>query len=178
MRIIFAFICSLVAGSALTPAFAVDQFEFMKTVILAREQYNSADNDFQKAPLRAERKQAICALVGDNSSVTDWFGTLYELSATRSSDGQGKGKMVVDLGYRIYLQTADFWDFSDTQVETTDPLYLKLGALVEGSEIKFSGIFIKSDSSPDCIDEMSLTERGSMNSPEFVFKFTDISQAK
>lgn len=161
-----------------TAVLALDQFEFMKIVILTREEYRRAENDFKKAPLRAERKKALCNLVGDDHSVVGWIGKLYELRATRDPDGKGNGIIVVDLGREIYLETSrGFWDFNSTLVTPDKPLYQKLGTLVEGQDITFSGNFIIGNSH-DCIEEASATESGSMTQPEFEFNFIDISPFK
>jgi hypothetical protein len=52
-------------------------------------------------------------------------------------------------------------------------LYDQVAKLAVGTTVIFSGIFGPGDR--DYLEEMSMTEEGSMTDPEFLFKFTNIS---
>ena len=48
-------------------------------------------------------------------------------------------------------------------------------ALRKGQQVRFSGTFARSRD--DCLEETSLTVSGAMNSPEFLFQFSDVRPA-
>jgi hypothetical protein len=130
---------------------------------------SEAKNDLQLAQLRDRRKNAIRALSA-NLKVKDWTGRVQTL--TTNSDGLGV--LVVELAPNILIGT---WNnaFSDvvenTLIPKSTPLYERISMLKVGDGIKFSGNFFVSEE--DEIREKSLTMRGSLAEPEFLFKFSD-----
>ena len=75
----------------------------------------------------------------------------------------------------IYLKTwnnavSDFG--SNTLIEKSDPLYGRLLTSSVGDNIEFSGTFFSSGK--DGVEETSLTIAGSLEEPEFLFKFKSL----
>jgi hypothetical protein len=64
-------------------------------------------------------------------------------------------------------------DIADrTLIEPNSPVFNAMGVLRNGDWVRFSGRLIPD--STDCVREPSLTIRGTMTSPEFIFRFDDI----
>jgi hypothetical protein len=167
------------AGAAATVASPVisgidQQKAFIAVVQQARQAYNGAANDMQKGGIRAGRKDAICKLL-PSMSVENWQGEIYQLS----SNSDGKGVVGITIGPDIYIKT---WNnaLSDIEGHTLlDPEsapFKNLSLMKKGDWVKFSGSFLSSD--VDCVREGSLTQRGSMTQPEFIFQFAAASAEK
>ncbi len=65
--------------------------------------------------------------------------------------------------------------FDNTLIEQSNPLYDIISELKKGDKVKVSGSFLKSIDN-DYIYEISLTENGSMQKPDFVVKFESIEK--
>ena len=83
--------------------------------------------------------------------------------------------MSIKISPNIHIKTwnnslSDIMD--NTLIEKNSPVYKSLFNLVAGQDVKFSGNFFISQE--DYIKETSLTIDGSMNDPEFLFKFKEI----
>ena len=59
-----------------------------------------------------------------------------------------------------------------TLLEPGSAVFDQLLKMKAGDDIIFSGSFVPSDD--DCVQELSLTQQGSMTDPEFVFRFTGV----
>jgi len=154
------------------PGISAKQAGFITAVGNSRERFNSAPNELIAAGVRADRRKAICNIL-DTRKVEDWHGHLIRLS----TNSGGAGILAVAIGSDIQLTT---WSnsFSDISAQTlispSDPLYAAASMLTVGDAIVFSGRFFSSPQ--DCVDEQSLTIRGSMNEPEFTFRFSSIEK--
>jgi len=146
------------------------QLDFLDTIVGARTSYLDAKTDFQKGVLRPARAKSICASL-KSMQVKDWGGEVVKLTTT--SDGWGV--IAVQIGPDIVLQTA-FADFSDmgrgTLIKPGNKLFEVLGRLDKGDLVRFSGEFFPAEA--DCVDERSVTMRGAMTEPAFIFKFSSI----
>jgi hypothetical protein len=160
-----------------TGAFAQDvpteQAVFLKEIAAARQAYKDAKNDLVKGVARQERGKAICAAVPDKE-VQNWVGSIHKLS----SNGDGFGVVSVELEDGVILKT---WNnslsdmFDDTLIDPADELFARIISLEEGQVVIFSGAFIEDSSGVDCFREASMTLRGSMSDPEYIFKFSSIT---
>lgn len=145
-----------------------DQKMFVHIVHQMRTAYQAARNDMEKGAIRRQRAAQLCSEFRYDR-IVGWVGEIVHLSS--SSDG--RGVLSVNIGDGIQLQT---WNnsFSDIGYRTLiDPetiLSRNLRALSEGDFVRFSGIFFSDRA--DCFHETSLKQRGSMEEPEFVFRFT------
>lgn len=93
------------------------------------------------------------------------------------TNSEGKAAITVRLEQDVDLQT---WnnELSDavhtTMIDKGTPLYAILMHMSVGEKVKVSGNFIRDEA--DGIFENSITIRGAMTAPEFLFRFTEISK--
>jgi hypothetical protein len=59
-----------------------------------------------------------------------------------------------------------------TMIEPTSPVFGRAVAVKKDTWVRFTGEFIRSE--PDCFRESSLTLAGSVQNPEFIFRFSDV----
>lgn len=153
------------------PAMPPAEAAMLAAVQTAMTQTSQATNDMQIGGIRARRAQGICAAI-KSLQIANWIGRVTKVSA----NSDGKGVLTVELADNIVVKT---WnnDLSDigskTLIEPTSPLFQKASMLREGQAVRFSGSFIKGD--VDCVRESSMTLKGSMEEPDFIFRFSDIA---
>jgi hypothetical protein len=151
-----------------------DEAAFITAVENAKVQYNSALNNLAKGVARPERKRAICSIL-TTRNIRNWVGILDVLD----SNGDGKGVLSASIAPNIYLKTwnNDLSDIgSDTLIDPSSALYAHALKLHEGQAVAFSGSFFPDD--VDCVKETSMTLGGSLTEPEYLLKFSDISEAQ
>ena len=152
-----------------------DQIEFIKVIDQHVDLYYRAPNELQKSAARSARKTAISSQLGGKRSIYNWVGEIKRLGTTSASPND-KAYLSIKISPDIDIKTWNnsFSDTSDNTLIAMDSvMYKKLSKLKRGQLVKFSGRFVSD--SKDFIKESSLTNNGSMNSPEFILKFTDIS---
>jgi hypothetical protein len=145
--------------------------QFIAAVENARSVYKSGANDMAKGAARPLRAKELCALLR-SPSIRNWVGRVSKLS----TNGDGKGVLEVQIDKDIVIKTwnnavSDAGD--NTLIDPGSPLFSKASALAEGKQVVFSGSF-RADST-DCVREGSLTLRGSLMEPEFIFRFSDVA---
>ncbi|MGQ2952667.1 MAG: hypothetical protein ACT6RN_23700 [Agrobacterium sp.] len=149
------------------------QASFIAAISDYKKRFDSAGNELQQSVLRDERRMAILKAVGGQIRADRWSGTLRKLE----TNGDGNAVVVVRVAPNIDLAT---WNnaMSDvlhsTLIEKGTPLYAALVNMSVGDKVKVSGNFIRAEA--DGLFEQSITIRGAMTAPEFLFKFTDISK--
>jgi len=130
------------------------------------EQYRNAPNEIKKSEIFRQAnawKAGFGQRIG--FALRNWEGVVSDISTT-----QGGGMASVSIrsdarGFRIdYL--------SGMQFKRGTPLYQVLESLAEGQKVYFSGS-LKPDETRG-IKEMSFTEHGSLDRPEFFVQFTEI----
>lgn len=113
------------------------------------------------------------ALVGPTMKVENWIGTLRQLETST----EGKGVVRVRIAPDIDILT---WNnaltdtLHDTMIEKNTSAYETLMQSAVGEQVRVSGNFIGADS--DGVLETSLTIKGAMDAPEFLFHFTNIQK--
>ncbi|WP_202627752.1 hypothetical protein [Cellulomonas sp. APG4] len=148
------------------------QKEFVAAVVAAQNAARDAANDLQRGAAKAERDQAICALL-PAKAVSGWTGKITEIDA----NGDGKGIFTVEVAEDVEIGTWNnaFSDFQDdTLVEPSSPVFTSGLSLEEGQLVRFSGTLV-ADSSDGCLRESSLTLRGGLESPSFIFRFSELA---
>lgn len=140
--------------------------------------YNGADTEIRKTSMRFERKDAIIKYFSGSEGLRfeGWVGEVKDLR----TESDGNASVSIKLwGTETVIKT---WNnsFSDssshTMISRSDVIYRSLMDIKEGDEVTVSGTFIPADSGQDYAREASLTEGGSMTSPEFIVKFSQISK--
>ncbi|WP_454702045.1 hypothetical protein [Agrobacterium burrii] len=170
------------SGTNAVPASAVksaasplpeQQASFIAAISDYKKRFDSAGNELQQSALRDQRRAAILTSLGSQLRVNEWSGTLRKLE----TNGDGKGVITVRIAPDLDLLT---WNNSlsdslhGTLIDKGTELYNVLMNMAVGDKVKISGNFIRADA--DGLFEQSITIRGAMTAPEFLFKFTDISK--
>jgi hypothetical protein len=147
------------------------QKQFIQAIEKARADYAAAENDMVRGGTRAARAKAVCSVLKGRPDVL-WVGKIKELS----SNSEGRGVLAVSVGPDITLMTMNN-SFSDmgreTLIDPESPLFEKASKLKKDAVVKVRGklFFDKTD----CVAELSLTLKGSIAEPEYLFKFADIT---
>lgn len=174
MTMRWTWIIVLLAGLCETAAagdMPQDQKQFIEIVERFDRAYAQAGNDIAKIATRLQRAKAICAAIR-TPGVQNWTGTVFKVS----SNQEGKGFLELALSTDIWVTT---WSDSmsdtgyNTLIDPKSPLFDQAVLLKKNQQVLFSGSFIPD--STDCFRETSTTLSNSMNEPEFLFRFSDIS---
>lgn len=150
------------------------QAAFLKVVEEGQRAFKAAENDFQRGATRPARSQAICNALG-SVTVSNWIGRVSRLS----TNSDGLGVLGIDIGSKILATTWNnkLSDMSaDSLIGPNTAIYQRMGSLKNGDLVRFSGSFVRGG--VDCIQEQSLTIRGSMVDPEFTFVFRSLDRVE
>ncbi|MCQ1772887.1 zinc ribbon domain-containing protein [Neorhizobium galegae] len=164
---------SVVASKAAAVPLPTKQTTFISAIADYSKRFNAASNELQQSALRDQRRAAILAALGPQLEADGWVGTLRKLE----TNGDGKAIVTVRLAPDVDILT---WNnaLSDalhsTMIEKGTPLYAALMNMAVRDKVKVSGIFIRADL--DGIFENSMTIKGAMTTPEFLFRFNNISK--
>jgi hypothetical protein len=148
-----------------------EQSAVIKVVEAARQQYAAGANEMAKGASRPSRAQALCSVL-PNRVVNSWIGRVDTLS----TNGDGKGVIVLEFGNKMSVKTWNnsLSDVSDkTLIDPSSSLFIVATQLKKAQLVRFSGQFFRSQA--DCIEESSMSLLGSINEPEFIFRFQSIT---
>ncbi|MGA6114762.1 hypothetical protein [Agrobacterium radiobacter] len=147
------------------------QSAFVEIISEYEKRFASAANELQQSALRDQRRAAILTSLGSQLRVNEWSGTLRKLE----TNGDGKGVITVRIAPDLDLLT---WNNSlsdslhGTLIDKGTELYDVLMNMAVGDKVRISGNFFQADA--DGVFENSMTIRGAMTAPEFLFRFTAI----
>lgn len=147
------------------------QARFIETVSAAQQKSKDADNDMQRGSAKSERDKNVCALL-KTMKVKDWTGKITNIT----SNSDGKGVIEVEIAKNITVKTWNnaLSDIGDhTLIEPGTKFFDFVASLKKGTKIQFSGNFFRG-SSGDCVKESSMSLRGKLEDPEFIFSFVEI----
>ena len=151
-----------------------DQAEFIKNISQYSEDFIKAKNELQQSAMRDQRKQTLSRSLR-GLSVQSWIGTINKLET--NNDGQAILSLRISPNIEIKTWNNSLSDINaNTIISKGSELYKNLFNLSTGQKVIFSGDFLPSKS--DFIEETSLTIKGSMESPEFLFKFKSVTSIK
>ena len=138
------------------------------------QQYQSLSatpgNESQLAELRSERAEALRQALG-TTRVSNWTATLTRPRTT----GDGHAVVEVKLPCGVTLKTWNSLNSdvgSDTLIAHGSPLFVEIGKFHEEQQVVIDGQLFQG--APDGFTELSLSEKGSMLNPEFLFRFANI----
>jgi hypothetical protein len=171
-------ITALVAGCKedkpkITVTLPQDEATFVRIVSAAQEEAQSAQNDMQVGGVKSKRDRALCDS-GLSYVVNDWVGKLERID----SNSDGKGVLSVSIAPDILVKTwnNDLSDLVDrTLIQPGTPLFEAASAMSPGQYVTFSGLLFRG-SDGDCAKEASLTLKGKVMEPEFIFRFDKIAR--
>jgi hypothetical protein len=144
---------------------------FVAAVDKWRQAYATGANDMAKGAARPARAKEVCSIM-KSPAVERWIGTVDTLS----SNGDGLGVVAVKIGDDVVLKT---WNNSvsdandHTMINPESDVFRKASSPKTGQKVAVSGTFIPSKT--DCFREGSITLAGSLQSPEYIFRFSDIA---
>jgi hypothetical protein len=138
--------------------------------------YEQADTEIRKTNVRFERKEAIAQYFAESGDLgfKGWVGQVEWLHT--ESDGEAAVSVKLS-GSKTVIKT---WSnslsdsSSHTMISRNDSLYPALMDIKQGDTVTVSGTFVRNDSGQDYVTEASVTEEGSMSSPELIVRFSQI----
>ncbi len=162
-----------VKGSQTVPSTPEQQKRFLAETAAFSERFSTASNELQQSTLRDERRESIKQVLGEQREVVGWIGTIKRLE----TNSEGRAILAVRLSENTDLVTWNnaLLDLSDgTLIDKGTPLFDSLRNMSVGDKVTVTGTFLSSD--VDWVRERSITIRGSMMNPEFLFRFHTVVQ--
>ncbi len=149
--------------------------EFISVVSQAQVNGSAAKNDMAVGGIKFKRDDQICSLIHDGK-VNSWVGKIKSLDA--NSDGYGVLSIEIAPGITLKTWNNSFSDRNDqTLINPTSPFFKTVSEMAVGDDVEFSGRFIPSENGI-CVNEASFGLHGGLSEPEFIFKFSSVSQSK
>ena len=156
-----------------------EQTYFINIVNNSKNAYNTAPNELAQGGTKPQRGKTLCRWFGRSLRVQGWVGHIRSLT----TNGDGWGILSIRIADNISLETTNNAysnAYFKTLIKPGTKLFKDLATLNRGDRVKFSGTFLrdKDPSKADCIDESSLTLKGSMTDPDFSFRFHKVHLGK
>ncbi|GAA4526547.1 TM2 domain-containing protein [Brachybacterium paraconglomeratum] len=146
-------------------------------VAQGRTDAESAETDLQVANVLNVRSDAMCESVPDGA-VQNWIGTVVTVDA----NGEGKAVVVISIEEDIEIGTWNnaLSDISDnTLIEQGTELYDSALALAPGDTVTFSGTLKSGTEGNDtCYYASNLTEVMSIDSPDYIINFSELTKVE
>jgi hypothetical protein len=148
-----------------TPA---EQVQFQEARNTFYHSYQTAPNEIKKSDIfNASRTYTCIYKKKYGASFSNWIGTVSKISTDQGGDEVTKFSIVSnEHGIPISYQE---WG-----IKRGSPLYNQISVLAIGQKVHFTFSFENEDFSSntkECFDEMSITELGSLEEPEFKVRF-------
>jgi uncharacterized protein YecT (DUF1311 family) len=149
-----------------------DEAALVRIVTTAQAEGAKVENDMQLGGVKANRDSALCNEL-KSPVVENWVGKVENIS----SNSDGLGVLSVSIASKVLVKT---WNnaFSDMTTKSLlqpgSPIFQAASTMKPGQQVSFSGRFFKGNSG-DCLMESSMTLRGKVREPEFIFAFTSIA---
>ncbi len=158
------------------------QKEFTSTVKRFISEYNSAEsngNEVKMTNLRKERRNKIEYVLPTKQGVVNWIGEVKAISNSGIFNSQDDNIVLIVELLNSNIQIGSWNNGSsdldyNSQIKRDSNMGQVVQGLKKGDLIMFSGNFYEDEQ--DYIKEKSITEKGSMTEPEYVFKFTSLSK--
>lgn len=151
------------------------QSRFLTVTAEYSDRFKSAANELQQSLLRDERRAALIEALGSQRTVSGWLGVIKRLE----TNSEGKAILAIRLTQDAEIATWNngLSDLVDgTLIDKGTPVYEALLKMSVGDTVAVSGSFFPSVE--DGVKETSLTIRGSMSEPEFLFRFQSVSKQR
>lgn len=162
-------------SGAAAPAIVLPEMQskLIEAASFAQAESRKAENDMQRGGIKSKRDKAICNAI-TTLAVTDWIGVINKID----SNSDGKGVLQVEISPDVIVKTWNnaLSDSGDqTLLEPNSPVFEAAAAMKEGQKVVFSGSLLPGDTDKgECIKEGSISLRGKISEPEFLFKFSSI----
>ncbi len=148
-----------------------DQATLLGIVTAAQSEASQAENDMQLGGVKSSRDKALCEALS-SLSASYWIGRIDSIS----SNSDGKGVLAIEIAKGVLVKT---WNnavsdmLSDTLIEPGSQVFETASRMKPGQRVIFSGRFFQGTDG-DCLGESSLTLRGKVKEPEFIFRFSEL----
>lgn len=146
-------------------------------VAQGRTDAESAETDLQRANVLNVRSDAMCESVPDGA-VQNWIGTVVTVDA----NGEGKAVVVISIEEDIEIGTWNnaLSDLTDnTLIEQGTELYASALSLAPGDTVTFSGTLKTGTEGNDtCYYASNLTEVMSIDSPDYIINFSELTKVE
>lgn len=149
------------------------QRAFLTVIEDYKTRFGAAANELQESALELERVDSIAKLLGSGLPAQSWIGEITSLE----TNTEGKAAITVELSPEVSLLTWNnmLGDMAyPTMINVGTPVYKSLMNMAVGDKVTISGSFVVTNERK--ILEGSMTIAGAMKSPEFLFRFTDVSK--
>ncbi|MCV9960285.1 zinc ribbon domain-containing protein [Pararhizobium sp. BT-229] len=156
-----------------TAALPEKQRAFLAVIEDYKTRFGAAANELQESALEDERVTSIAKLLGSGLPAENWIGEITSLE----TNTQGKAAITIRLSPEVSLLTWNnmLGDMAyPTMINVGTPVYKSLINMAVGDKVTVSGSFVVTNERK--ILEGSMTIAGAMKSPEFLFRFTDVSK--
>ena len=168
---IFCLSCGESSGDKLVSDIPSEQVEFQEARNTFYSSYQNAPNEIKKSNVFNASREHTCTYkqkYGD--SFSNWTGTVSTLSTDQGGDEVTVFSIVSDeQGIPVV--------YKELGIKRGSPLYTQISELAIGQKVYFSFTFEDESFSTnvkECFDEMSITELGSLEEPEFRVSFKSI----
>lgn len=153
------------------------QKQFLSKITECKASYIFATGELKKSAVRGRRASVLKETLNGSLCIHDWVGTIERIGTTSSGKAYVSIKPRRSIDIHIMTWSSGLSDIGDdTLISQGTVLYKNLSNAKVGDVVIFSGKFIESDL--DFIRESSLTEKGSMEEPEFIIKLSSIIKPK
>jgi len=145
--------------------------EFVKIIEEASKELAANVTDIQRSQIIKMRDEKLCAAVPGNHA-DSWVGSVHNIGAT----GDGNAYIEVEIAPTVVVQTWNnaLSDLSDhTLIQPGSSLFQTLAPMKVETKVSFSGDFLTSSGS--CLERGNATEIFYGTDPNFVFRFSDIT---
>lgn len=151
-------------ATEMTVAMPSSQQQAIQAVVDGQAAYKGCVNALKCTSVKLTRDKAVSKATG-RGKIVGWFGTIKAMNTTHEGDAY------VEIAAPLEGLTLATWNnkFSDmnarTLIKAGSPLFERLADMEVGNWVIFSG---------QIKGEQSLTEAGSIASPTFTVRFSDI----
>ncbi|MBI4546861.1 MAG: hypothetical protein HY707_02700 [Ignavibacteriae bacterium] len=137
-------------------------------------QYEKAKNEIQKSAIfNTCNKARRDFLIKGNYTVVDWIGTITNIKTDQGGDFAHVEINSNLGGFKVtYMNESLYSIFETTLLKKGTTIYNQVAELTVGQKVRFSGRFIPSEDRG--VKEISLTEKGCVDAPEFILSFDEI----
>jgi hypothetical protein len=142
------------------------------------KQYEEGKNEIQKSEAYNNcniwRKRYLSE---NGNQIRNWAGIILNISTNQGGDVAWITIRAKSNDFTIDYETSNN-GFSDigigSQIKKGSAVYRQIWELTEGDAVLFSGEFIKDEKRG--IKEISMTEYGCINNPEFIVRFSEVKR--
>ncbi len=165
----------LISCSNNTSNVPILQVEFEKARNVFYESYDNAPNEIKKSAIFIQSGQHTCEFEKKHGiSFIDWIGVIDKITTDQGGNEIEYFKITSKSQGRTISYIA-------SDIKKGSPLYNQIAEFKEGDNICFSFKFKEETSSANekgCFEELSITELGSLDEPEFGVSVSNIKKSE